>query len=67
MNVLTGEAMFPRSRWPLPCGAGAALMVLADTGVTEFEANWEGGQKRGKLEVTSSFLQPAADMTYISQ
>lgn len=36
MNILKGEALFPRSRQPLPCGAGAALMVLADTRVSEF-------------------------------
>lgn len=38
MNILKGEAMFPCSRLPLPCGAGAALMVLADTRVSEFGA-----------------------------
>lgn len=38
MNILKGEAMFPRSLRPLPCGAGAALMVLADTRVSEFGA-----------------------------
>lgn len=38
MNILKGEAMFPHSRRPLPCGAGAALMVLADTRASEFGA-----------------------------
>lgn len=64
MNILKGEAMFPHSHWLLPCGAVAALMVLAENWVTEFEA--EKGKKR-ELEVTSSFLQPGADMTDISQ
>lgn len=36
MNILKGEAVFPHSRQPLPCGAGAALMVLADTRLSEF-------------------------------
>lgn len=35
MNILKGEALFPPSQQPLPCGEGAALMVLADTGVSE--------------------------------
>lgn len=43
MNILKGEAMFPHTSRPLPCGAGAALMVLADTRVSEFEAK----EKRG--------------------
>lgn len=38
MNILKGEAVFPRSLRPLPCGAGVALMVLADTRVSEFGA-----------------------------
>lgn len=38
MNILKREAMFPRSRFPLPCGVGAALMVLADTRVSGFGA-----------------------------
>lgn len=55
MNILQGEAMFPHSRWPLPCGAGAALMVLADTRVSEAGAG--GGLER---QVRSHFLFGAA-------
>lgn len=64
MNILKGEAMFPRPPRPLPCGAGAALMVLADTHVSELGAQQN---REGKLEVTSFFLEPEADMTDISQ
>lgn len=64
MNILKGgggEAEFPRSRRLRPMWR-AALMVLADTRVSEF-----GGEHGGKLEVTSSFLGSGADMTDFSQ
>lgn len=44
MNILKGETVFPRSRRPLPCGVGTALMVLADTRVSERGVE-ENGEK----------------------
>lgn len=64
MNILKGEAMFPRSLRPSPMWRGSR-----SNGFSRHPSKWiwSIAEQGGKLEVTSSFLEPEADMTDISQ